>query len=134
MEYPEMPGDVPDWVQRRREASRGPPRPMQVLVNQEEHVNMPPAYEDDEDLYELDAGPAVASGANGSSVPRTLPSGQVREYYGEQAAVQSDEDPDVVRAVQLSQQQDFLPPGRTNTDGFDEAQIAEAMSRSLHMT
>lgn len=107
---------------------------MQVLVNQEEHWNMPPAYEDDEDLYELDAGPAVASGANGNSVPRTLPSGEWREEFGEQAAVQSDEDSDVARAIELSQQQDFSPPGRMNTDGFDEAQIAEAMSRSLHVT
>jgi hypothetical protein len=133
IEYPEMPGDVPDWISRRREASRGPPRPMQALVSQEEQWNMPPAYEDDEDLYELDAGPAVASGANGSTVPRTLPPNDRREDYGEPAAAHSDEDPDLVRAIELSQQQEFPPPGRTNTDGFDEAQIAEAMSRSLHI-
>jgi hypothetical protein len=107
---------------------------MQALVNQEEHWNMPPAYEDDEVLYELHAGLPVASGANSRAVPRTLPLGEWREGYGEQVAVQSDEDPDVTRAIELSQRRDFSAPWRTNIDGFDEDQIVEAMSRSLRMT
>lgn len=133
VEYPEMPGDIPDWIQRRREATRGPPRPMQVLVNQQEHWNMPSAYEDDEDLYELDAGPPIAPGANGNTLPRTLPTNEWREDYGEQAVVQNDMSPDAAGEIELSEYQEFPLLGRTNTDGFDEAQIAEAMSRSLNV-
>ncbi|KAF2623321.1 hypothetical protein BU25DRAFT_462211 [Macroventuria anomochaeta] len=121
-----MPGDVPDWIRRRSEASRGPPRPMQVLLHQEGHWNTPPSYEDDdEDLYELDAGPPSASGANGNAVPRTVPSGEWREDYGEQGAVQSDDDEELARALELSQQEEAL------SGGFDENQIKKALIDSL---
>jgi hypothetical protein len=130
-EYPEMPGDVPDWIRRRSEAGRGPPRPMQVFLHQEEHCTMAPAYENDEDLYELDAGAPLASGANGNTAPQTLSSGEWRSGHGERGVVQSDGDEDLAKAIELSQQEEFIAPRRTNTGGFDAHQIAEALNRSL---
>jgi hypothetical protein len=127
-----MPGDVPDWIRRRSEASRGPPRPMQVLAHQEGHWNMPPAYENDEAMYELDAGPPHASGANGNAEPRTVSLGNWEEDYGEQEVVQSEDDEDLAKAIELSQQEGLLSVRRTDTGGFDEDQIAEALDRSLY--
>jgi hypothetical protein len=129
-----MPDDVSDWIRRRREASRGPPRPMQVLLNQEEHWNMPPTYENDEDLYELDAGPSIASGTNRNTVPRTVSLGERGDDNEEQEFVHSDVDEDLAAAIQISQQEEFLAPRRTYTGGFDEDQIAEALNRSLHIS
>jgi hypothetical protein len=129
-----MPGDVSDWIRRRNEASRDPPRPMQVLLHQAEHQNMPPAYENDEDLYELDAGPPTALEANGGAVPRTDPLNEWTGYHREHNVVQSDGDEDLAKAIELSRQEVFSVPRRTNTGGFDEDQIAEALNRSLQVS
>lgn len=132
-EYPEMPGDVPDWIQRRSEANRGPPRPMQDFLHQDQHRNLPPTFVEDVNLYELDAEPLLTPGANDNAIPRTVSPGEWREDYGEQVA-RSDDDDDLAKAIELSQQEAFSGPRRTSTGGFDEDQIAEALNRSLHVS
>lgn len=136
-EYPEMPSDVPDWITRRNRVSRAPPRPTAGLGLQqppgEGDSSTPPPYEDDAELYELDAGASFASGANGNGVPRTVPPNEVREYYGQQNGVQNDEDEELKRALAMSQQEEPIALRRTNTGGFDEDEIAEAMNRSMHV-
>jgi hypothetical protein len=88
IEYPEMPSDVPDWITRRNRISRAPPRPTAALgleqPPEEGGPSTPPPYEDGAELHELDAGASFASGANGDSVPRTVPSNEIREQYGQQ--------------------------------------------------
>jgi hypothetical protein len=126
-EYPEMPSDVPDWISRRAEASRAPPRSMHILLHQEEHWNEPPAYGDEAEIYELDAGDTRALATDGNEVPRTMPS---EEWRGEE----SEEDDELAKAIELSQQEGFSAPRRTNTDGFDKDQIAEALNRSLNIS
>ncbi|CAN9312297.1 unnamed protein product [Alternaria alternata] len=134
VQYPEMPGDVPDWIQRRTEARRGPPRPMRDFVHQEEHWNIAPTDEGEVGLYELDAGHLAMPGANGDEVTRTVPPGVWMEDIEEQANLQSNDEADLARAIELSQQQDFGLPRRTSTGGFDQDQIAEALKRSLHIS
>jgi hypothetical protein len=126
-EYPEMPSDVPDWISRRAEASRAPPRSMHILLHQEEHWTDPPAYGGEAEMYELDAGDPFAHTTDGNEVPRTVPS---EERIGEE----SEEDEELVKAIELSQQDGFLAPRRINTDGFDKEQIAEALNRSLNIS
>jgi hypothetical protein len=133
-EYPEIPGDVSDWVRRRSEATREPPRPMQVLLHGGERQNIQAGYESDENLYELDAGPSATLEANGNAVPPTDPLGDWRGSYAEQSVAQSNVDDDLARVMELSQQEAFLSPRRTNTGGFDVDQIAEAVNRSLKVT
>ncbi|KAJ8114147.1 hypothetical protein OPT61_g3904 [Boeremia exigua] len=91
-----------------------------------------PAYDDEEALYELDAGPPLVSGATGDATPRTGLGDEWREDYGEQDVAQGDGD-EMLRALALSQEAESLAPRRTNTGGFDEDEIAEAMNRSLHV-
>lgn len=131
VDYPEMPGDVPDWIHRRSEARRGPPRPMQNFLHQEDHYNVAPALEDDADLYELDAGPLLLTGVNGNEVPRTVSPGEWRQDHGGQEVVRSDDDEDLAKAIELSRQEEFCAPRRISTGGFDEDQIADALNRSL---
>jgi hypothetical protein len=131
-EYPEMPGDVPDWIRRRSEASRRPPRSMQILTHQEEHWPMASAHEQNEHLYELDSQPSLASGANGNIVPRTMPADGWRGEHAEPGVVQGVIDEDLARAIELSEREAFGPLRRTSTGGFDVDQIAEALNRSLH--
>ncbi|KAI4668760.1 uncharacterized protein J4E78_002588 [Alternaria triticimaculans] len=126
-------GDVPDWIQRRSEANRGPPRPMQDFLHQDQHRNLPPTFVEDVNLYELDAEPLLTPGANDNAIPRTVSPGEWREDYGEQVA-RSDDDDDLAKAIELSQQEAFSGPRRTSTGGFDEDQIAEALNRSLHVS
>lgn len=126
-EYPETPSDVPDWASRRAEASRSPPRSMHMLLHQEEHWIDPPAYGGEAEMYELDAGDLLTSTTNGNEVPRTMPS---EEWRGDE----SDEDEQLAKAIELSQQEGFPAHRRTNTDGFDKDQIAEALNRSLNIS
>jgi hypothetical protein len=132
-EYPEMPADVAQWSRRRNEASRDPPRPMQVLLHEEVHWNSPPAYETDDNLYELDGEPLIPLEGNGNAVPSTDSLREWREDYRDQEAVQSDEDENIIRAIELSRQEELLSLRSASRSGFDEDQIAEALSRSLHI-
>jgi hypothetical protein len=132
-----MPSDVPDWANRRDRIRRAPPRPTAALGFQqpleEGEPSILPPYENDAELYELDAGVSVASGANGDSVPRTVPPNEIREYYGQQDGVQNDEDEELRSALAMSQHGEPLAVRPTNTGGFDEDEIAEAMNRSMHV-
>lgn len=133
-EYPEMPSDVPDWISRRNRASRAPPRPTVPLglqqTPEEGGPSSPSPYEDDAELYELDAGVAIVSGANEDSVPHTVPPNEVRDYYGQQYGMQNEEDAEL-RALDMSQQEESPALRRMNTGGFDEDEIAEAINRSM---
>ena len=112
-----MPGDVPDWIRRRGQACRDPPRPMQGFSHHGNPSEAAPAYEDSPDLYELDAEPHPTPGAGDNAIPRIVSLGN--------------DDDDLAKAIALSQQEALSAPRRASTGGFDENEIAEALNRSL---
>lgn len=129
-----MPSDVPDWIQRRNEASRAAPRPIHRFFQADERHHLSLADEVDEDLYELDAGPAAIAGGRRNDVPRTMDLGG---YVGQDLeAGHHDEygnsDEDLAKAIELSMtEHNGSVMGRSSTGDFDEDQMKEAMSRSL---
>jgi hypothetical protein len=60
-EYPEMPADVPDWIERRSQARRDPPALVQDFLHQDGHWSAVQAHEDTQSMYELDASPLLAA-------------------------------------------------------------------------
>lgn len=106
--FPETPEDIPDWVRRRGETSRRPPKP----VEQEEHyIPQPlplPVF------HELDAGPWKLLDA---------------EHEGLVQAFELDgrEDGGGGRSIQ-----DTRSPRRTET-GTNEEELAKALEFSMHV-
>jgi len=106
--FPETPEDIPDWVRRRGETSRRPPKP----VEQEEHyIPQPlplPVF------HELDAGPWKLLDA---------------EHEGLVQAFELDgrEDGGGGRSIQ-----DTRSPRRTET-GTNEEELAKALELSMHV-
>lgn len=125
--FPETPDDIPDWVRRRGQASRRPPKPVRYSAHQEEHWSPLPLPS--QEVHELDAGPVVPSyqatvsemvsiqGNNDVAVPRII---------------KSENEEDLAAAIERSRHDVFTPPTRTAT-GTDEEELAKVLSLSMHV-
>ncbi len=123
--YPESPDDVSNWEQRRRDASRQPPRPMQ---------SAPPSYSAPQNIdmggiYEMDAGPITPLSADDEALARHLDARQQRDDFPIPVITRSNEDygfPQVARPYGQNR-------NATNT-GLGIEQGDKALARGIELS
>jgi hypothetical protein len=117
--FPESPEEVPDWVRRRSEANRRPPKPVSSLRTEHEE-NYFPQLLTGLAPFELDAGPAVPLDEDDEALARAFEANQRNEDFAVPRIMRNDND------------RGFTAPRRTNT-GTDEEELAKVLSLSLHV-
>lgn len=136
--FPETPDETPDWVRRRCETSRRPPKPVQ----QEEHY-MPQPLPQPMPMpmpmpilapvfHELDAGPAMPLKPEDEQVARVFETRQVDPRSSIPRVVRDEHGLDGGRTAERDGHDAFAPLRRTDT-GTDEEELAKALELSLHI-
>ncbi|KAF2134377.1 hypothetical protein P153DRAFT_402048 [Dothidotthia symphoricarpi CBS 119687] len=126
---PETPEDITDWARRRIETSRCPPKPVQVSVDYE--VRRIPQPFPDEQLHEVDAGPALPLDEDDEALVYAFTLSQKDDILPVPRTM-SETDADLARALERSQH-DMRPSPRRTTTGTDEDELAKVLSLSLHV-
>lgn len=126
--FPETPDDTPDWVRRRGEMSRRPPKP----VKRDEHYIPQPLPMAMPVFHELDAGPAVMLEPEYEALARALEK-SLREHDSPVPRTMSGESSqDIVERIERHVDDDFSPRRRTDT-GTDEEELERALALSMHI-
>ncbi|KAF1996801.1 hypothetical protein P154DRAFT_565860 [Amniculicola lignicola CBS 123094] len=125
--FPETADDVPDWLRRRNEVSRPPPRPVHPLPGSEQYyISQPSEY----GIQELDAGPASSLDPDDEVFVRAVEQRQGHNDFEIPRILTTEADDDLAHAIERSQHEMRPSLSRTDTGTYEE-QLALALSLSL---